>query len=1322
MGGFFDGIIVQNYATAYIDDLAVVSAVNDITVKADTTVNLITIVMAGGYAEKTSIDGAFIYDRVENASMAYIEDRAFVDAGGDLDLDAQSDVMAITITPAISIGGQYGVGIGAAIAHIMDTTQAFIGDFKDTVPIAGFGDGTLTGTVTVGGDLSIYARSTPEIWTVGASAGIALGASDQPDPGKTDNGAMEEDGPNPTPTSTESGQEFGLGFSGSMAFNWIEQNTQAAIRDKVTVNVTGDVSLEAYSDLLLVAVAGGVAFGNDWGIGGAYAHNNLHQTTKAFVENGTIDANDLDIRAHSDNKIIGVAASGAGATDDGAIAGGVNLNFLTYNVYAYIGDGATVNSADISVKAENKNLLVSVAGVLAIGVNGAFAAGADVGLTFVDSTVYAYVGGMAEVTGTDLKVFASDDLEVVSVAAALAVSSDGIGGSGSAASVNLDQDVRAFVTDRKWAAFLAVMDRNADGQIGEEEYLANVADPWIAGGVFALADTNHDGYLSEAEYLAKQSALNTETIGKIDLAGSLYLDADDKTNLIVVAGAVGGGDDAGIGISVANVNVPSRTVKAYIGRDAKVDAKGNGAGIADPGGKLLNGQPFGGRGIRLDATTKDSFLVFAGGGAGADTFAGAGSAMVITMGTTEDTTEAYIGVGARVNLDNDNILAPANSNQSVGLRAEDDTFILGIAGSIAGASTAALGLAANVETITKNVSAHIDSSANVFAKKDVLVQAISTEDILAIAAAGAYGGSAGIVGSASVLDIDTTTSAYIAGTAIGAARTEVDAGGDVKIGANDAFSAIMIAGSVGASSSAGVGAANTTLIHTDTVEAYVGERAIVATAGATGLTVTADSSEDIISIAVAGSGAGTAAVSGSAVVNVLDETTRAYMGRNAILTADNGAAPGAPGISVQAADDTTIVSVAGSLAGAGTAAVGLGADVGTITKRTTAYIDSNVTADAEGDITVVATSSEDITSVAAGVSASGSASVALDASVHVFDIKTLAFIGDDPTDGVASAGAGDVHAKGGVVISADDKTEVDKVVGVLAVATYAGVGAAGGVTIIDKTTEAFIGAGAHVTADGDDTLTGVTINTGAFTYGLATASTFDPNNASGEGIEAGTSDPLHSDTTAMSQEGEVNVPSLDAMDVDQEGGNDVGGGSFDGQRTADPGTKTGFHGVAVTATNRDDIESFTISLAGGVAGIAISATINVVDTDTRAYIGSGAQLNADTSGASDSQSVHIAAGNDFYHLAVAGTLAGGVVGVSPAADVTVLDNTTEAYIGSGASTLVKAKDDITVEAHAREDILLIAFGIAGGVVGIGGAVNVLTIDNTTTAYIGEMPM
>jgi hypothetical protein len=313
-----------------------------------------------------------------------------------------------------------------------------------------------------------------------------------------------------------------------------------------------------------------------------------------------------------------------------------------------------------------------------------------------------------------------------------------------------------------------------------------------------------------------------------------------------------------------------------------------------------------------------------------------------------------------------------------------------------------------------------------------------------------------------------------------------------------------------------------------------------------------------------------------------------------------------------------------------------------------------------------------------------------------------------------------VHANGSIVISADDESEVDKVVGVLAVATYAGVGAAAGVTVVNKTTEAFVGAGAKVRADGNGD--SVTVKTGAFDIGLDTgADTFDPNNAGDEGIEANSTTSANANSETLSSEGEVNVPALDDMDVDQEGGDDVEADGLGGQRTSAPGVKSGFRGLAITATNSDDIESFTISLAGGVAGIAISAGVNVVNTSTNAYIGGDARVNEVTTGAHSEQSVHVAAGNDFYHLAVAGTLAGGVVGVSPAVDVTVLNNNTSAYIGENTSTtadtIVNAKNDITVEAHAREDILLIGFGIAGGVVGVGGAVNVLTINNITTAYI-----
>ena len=66
----------------------------------------------------------------------------------------------------------------------------------------------------------------------------------------------------------------------------------------------------------------------------------------------------------------------------------------------------------------------------------------------------------------------------------------------------------------------------------------------------------------------------------------------------------------------------------------------------------------------------------------------------------------------------------------------------------------------------------------------------------------------------------------------------------------------------------------------------------------------------------------------------------------------------------------------------------------------------------------------------------------------------------------------------------------------------------------------------------------------------------------------------------------------------------------------------------------------------------------------------------------------------------------------------MISNTTEAFVGNGAN--VQAKKDVLVIAHAEEDLLSVAAGLAvSGGVSLAGGVSVLSIDNTTRAYIGD---
>jgi hypothetical protein len=502
------------------------------------------------------------------------------------------------------------------------------------------------------------------------------------------------------------------------------------------------------------------------------------------------------------------------------------------------------------------------------------------------------------------------------------------------------------------------------------------------------------------------------------------------------------------------------------------------------------------------------------------------------------------------------------------------------------------------------------------------------------------------------------------------------------------------------------------------------------------LLVAADSTEEIISITAAGAAAGNVAVAVAPTINVLSETTSASIGDQADLTVQDGAQTGGD-VVVRASDETDIVSVAGSIGVAGTVGVAVGADVLTLNKNTSAYIDSGVMADVDGDIDVNAQTDEDITSVAAGLAGGGTVGVGVNASVHVLTLSTRAFIGDDPEDDVLltpstlSAGAGDVHARGTVRIAADDRTEMDKVVATVAVGGTVGVGASATVSVVNKTTEAFIGTGAKVTGDGHGaglaaatgsfgvsytadpvvpkaSFNASAVNTGTDTVNIGGASGLvngdlvvyrqgqgESNaaigglrngdkyfvridsgqasfynskedalaNANRINLEAGAAGNGHAieridvleaqgaqkqSASALQGGGEVDSPSVSAVDTN----GDAAGGSADvaatGQRNLTLNTST-VRGVAISATSRDDIETYSAAVAGGgTVGVAVAAAVNVIDVQTHAYVGAGALVNSDPTDAAAEQTVAVGAGSDFSHVALAaGAALGGAVGVAP---------------------------------------------------------------------------
>src|SRR5262249_13520295 len=154
-------------------------------------------------------------------------------------------------------------------------------------------------------------------------------------------------------------------------------------------------------------------------------------------------------------------------------------------------------------------------------------------------------------------------------------------------------------------------------------------------------------------------------------------------------------------------------------------------------------------------------------------------------------------------------------------------------------------------------------------------------------------------------------------------------------------------------------------------------------------------------------------------------TTYGYIDHDTLITSGGK-------IAVSASDLTTNKGIAGSLAVGGSAGVGLGVDVEIPSKDTEAWIGDRAHATAGAAVTADAKSSEDFISVAVGLSAGGSAGVAVNAGISVFTVKTIALIGANAF----------VDADGSVRVSADEALSLDVIAGNFAAGGAAGVGAA----------------------------------------------------------------------------------------------------------------------------------------------------------------------------------------------------------------------------------------------------------------------------------------
>jgi hypothetical protein len=1109
-------------------------------------------------------------------------------------------------------GGKTGVAGSVGINYAKVQTLALVGQGG-----AGAAQVTLNG-----GDVDIVAASRTDNFVtaepsssshgasgsnvgVGASFGLNIALDDttagildgQTLSGTAGHFIVTADNQNAVMTTAENGASSPkTAIGAAIAIAVVDANTTAEVGSGSTLTLTGgEFRVEATHSEIVHSTTKGEAAGDSTAVGVSVTLNIVLDDTLASVKSSVSGAGLVTVAAtqRMDTKAEARgSATGASSTKDGNSGGGsANQSRDSQQETNHQSDFATTKAGKSgstdkpSSTAQSDGIASgdsSASGESGNSSQGGTSVAASVAVNYVNVSNTATVSGGASVAGSDhakVTAFSDTDASAQGISTATNTKAD----TGVAAAVGLNivlthntarVDNGASVTGKD-VAIQAKMADDGTNTLVVRALSGGVAKNTAVGGSVAINVLEID---SEA------SVGNTAHVTA--LAGDIDIAAQSKNELQNVSGgaALSTSSGTGVGVAVSLNLILGLNTTAMVEHNAVLSSTGGSVSITANATVEPKAED-----LPVIGTVKiSSFAAGVAASSGGAAIGGSSSVDVMFIDT-----HAFVAHDASI-----------TAGQNITVSATDAITLFSAAGGIGASSGGAgVGIGLDVGVIVRHTTAHVDQGANLTATHgDISIHAQSNDNITSIAATfGLSTSSAGVAASVGVMVLETETRAYTEdGTnAVHLTATE----GDVAVTAKGDLKALMIAGAVGAStSSAGVGVANTTLVHTDTVSARIGSYSVVNAAGSggitditpiSGITVDAQSKEDIIALTAAGGIASSAGVAVAPTILVLSETTSGSVGNGATVNAQAAVpAVGNRNLAVTATDNTSIVSVAGSVGVGGTAGVAAGVDVLSLIKHTNAYMDSGVTSLVDGNIDVSATSTEGITSVAAGIAVGGTAGVSVNAGVHVLDITTRAFIGDDP-DAASGGGAGNVHALGTVRIAADDNTELDKFVATVAVGGTAGVGAAATVTVENKHTLAFIGQGAAVTGDGQTS--GLSANTGGFGVSFVPDAakikvSFQPSvNAANDTVSLGTSTGLVTGDYVTYHKGTgVSNTTIGGL---EDGRNyyvrDTGGGNFafyDTKQQAMDGTSPSLHSSFDPAT-KVDLVNETIDL-GGATGLS----------------------------------------------------------------------------------------------------------------------------------------
>ena len=830
------------------------------------------------------------------------------------------------------------------------------------------------------------------------------------------------------------------GIGPSIATNVSRNSSNASVADSVVfLSSVNDYTVDAVGNYTMdtKASSGSTAKATLSGEGGlaispALAVASHKNATNAVGSEGTLFQSldvlgDLNVRATHVSRTDGKAEALVNATGKAAIGIPIVVNILRDDVSASTkGDFNVVGSADVRATSD-----IQVDGDATASVAGARAGtGGAAGLK---QRAQEYVDGFRRDEGEkvvkiadrlDARLTEAGDLVDQLTAAKMQTTGVAASGVGNVVLSNTTAEVNGTILATGAVNVIAEGDRDITANVSglavsptfEEAYggalSINIAEQTFTARAFTdngLAGesvTVRAGNLTGNSHLVKSRALAGGGAKEDSVAGSIGFNiVDDK-----IAASIG---QSPIENGVLTMNVQSAkgiTIRSQsdleiqnIAGAAAIGIQGDGVGGALAVNSIRNStQSLTGpsttltTGGNLSVTassnveptkgdvTGDPIALAAGGSGGGDQ-ARAGS---LAANLLNEQTLAEIGA--------DNVIFTTPFNGPRGIVVPGDVTIDSLSSTElrTGAGAIAIGLklgqsvgvAANI--INKDIDSHIGTGTTLQAQGRVDVVSSSSEDTFSIAAAPGLGGSVNKPTFGGAIQL---TSQVVNVRAIVDENASLTVRDDVRVEADHQVEADVITGSISAGQNNSVAGSLTIVSLLDRSEAMIAANATVNVAGATGLTVKATSSENVLPMAIGGSGAGDNANAGSITLTRIHESTLAHIDDGATINARNTNSAGSirPSILVVAEDNTVLNNAAGVATVGGKKGQGGSLDATKIEKNTTAYVAGGAHLDADKNITVSAKSSEDVLSVAASIAVSGQRSIMGSLSGYGLDVTTL---------------------------------------------------------------------------------------------------------------------------------------------------------------------------------------------------------------------------------------------------------------------------------------------------------------------------------------------